>query len=114
MTQQSATSEAMERSATWCSDIVDGVRMALQVTPNAKRSQVIGSLGNVLKVRLQAQPVEGKANEALIRYLAELLKVPRSRVAITHGHTSKQKIVEARGPQLTAGYVTRMLLALVQ
>jgi uncharacterized protein (TIGR00251 family) len=100
--------------AIWCSDIAGGVRLALQVTPNAKQSQVIGPLGNGLKVRLQAQPVEGKANEALIRYLAELLDVPRSKIAIMHGHTSKRKIVEAHGAQLTADSVTRSLLAVMQ
>jgi uncharacterized protein (TIGR00251 family) len=98
----------------WCSDIAGGVRLALQITPNARKSQIIGPLEDVLKVRLQAQPIEGKANEALIRYLAELLDVPRSRIAITHGHTNKRKIVEAHGASLTADAVTRGLLALVQ
>lgn len=97
----------------WCSEIAGGVRLALQVTPNAKKSQIIGPLDNVLKLRLQAQPIEGKANEALIRYLAELLDVPRSRIVITHGHTSKRKIVEAHGASLTAEAVTRSLLALI-
>ncbi|SDX92916.1 hypothetical protein SAMN04515617_108109 [Collimonas sp. OK242] len=97
----------------WCADIAGGVRLALQVTPNAKKSQIIGPLEDVLKVRLQAQPIEGKANEALIRYLAELLDVPRSRIVITHGHTNKRKIVEAHGASLTADAVTRSLLALV-
>jgi uncharacterized protein (TIGR00251 family) len=98
----------------WCSDIAGGIRLALQITPNARKSQIIGPLEDVLKVRLQAQPIEGKANEALIRYLAELLDVPRSRIAITHGHTNKRKIVEAHGASLTADTVTRNLLTLVQ
>lgn len=97
----------------WCSDIAGGVRLALQVTPNARKNQVIGPLEDVLKVRLQAQPIEGKANEALIRYLAELLDVPRSRIVIAHGHTNKRKIVEVHGASLTADAVTRSLLALV-
>lgn len=97
----------------WCSEIAGGVRLALQVTPNAKKSQIIGPLDNVLKLRLQAQPIEGKANEALIRYLAELLDMPRSRIVITHGHTNKRKIVEAHGASLTAESVARSLLALI-
>jgi uncharacterized protein len=100
--------------AAWCSAIAGGVRLALQVTPNAKKSQVIGPLEDVLKVRLQAQPIEGKANEALIRFLAELLVLPRSRVNITHGQTSKRKLVEVIGPHLTADAVIRKLLASVQ
>ncbi len=102
-----------QRLHAWCSDIAGGVRLALQVTPNAKKSQVIGPQEDVLKVRLQAQPIEGKANEALIRYLAELLDVPRSRIVITHGHTNKRKIVEAQDASLTADAVIRSLLALV-
>ena len=98
----------------WWYDIDGGVRMALQVTPNAKKSQINGPLENVLKLRLQAQPIEGKANEALVRYLAELLDVPRSKVVITHGHTNKRKIVEALGPSLKAEAVMRGLLALTQ
>jgi uncharacterized protein (TIGR00251 family) len=97
----------------WCSEIAGGVRLALQVTPNAKKSQIIGPLDNVLKLRLQAQPIEGKANEALIRYLAELLDMPRSRIVITHGHTNKRKIVEAHGASLTVESVARSLLALI-
>lgn len=99
------------QDAAWCSPIAGGVRLALQVTPNAKKSQVIGPLEDVLKLRLQAQPIEGKANEALIRFLAELLDLPRSRISITHGQSSKKKLVELSGPQLTVDAVVRSLLA---
>ncbi|WP_211473701.1 DUF167 domain-containing protein [Collimonas humicola] len=99
------------QDAAWCSPIAGGVRLALQVTPNAKKSQVIGPLEDVLKLRLQAQPIEGKANEALVRFLAELLDLPRSRINITHGQTSKKKLVELTGPQLTVDAVVRSLLA---
>ncbi|MFC5476434.1 DUF167 domain-containing protein [Paraherbaspirillum soli] len=101
------------RRGIWCSAIPGGIRLALQVMPNAKKSQVIGPFDDVLKVRLQAQPIEGKANEALIRYLAESLDVPRSAVSITHGHTSKRKMVEVHAPHLTAETVQQVLLALV-
>lgn len=97
----------------WCSAIPGGVRLALQVTPNAKKSQIIGPLDNVLKLRLQAQPIEGKANDALIRYMAELLDVPRSRVVITHGLASKRKIVEVQDSNVSADSVAHRLLALV-
>ena len=102
-----------QRLHAWCSDITGGVRLALQVTPNARKSQVIGPQEDVLKLRLQAQPIEGKANEALIRYLAELLDVPRSRIVITHGHTNRRKIVEVQDASLTADAVICSLLALV-
>ena len=111
MSRSAGAGTPVGQDAAWCSPIAGGVRLALQVTPNAKKSQVIGPLEDVLKLRLQAQPIEGKANEALIRFLAELLDLPRSRINITHGQTSKKKLVELSGTQLTVDGVVRSLLA---
>ncbi len=96
-------------SRDWCSAVAEGVRLAVQITPNAKKSEVIGSLDDVLKIRLQAQPIEGKANEALIRYIADMLNVPKSAVQITHGHTNKRKILEIHARQLTPEGVRQTL-----
>lgn len=78
----------------WCRAMPSGIRLNVQITPNAKKTEVIGVLDEALKIRLQAQPIEGKANEALIRFLAAALKVPRSAITITHGLTSKCKTIE--------------------
>lgn len=94
----------------WCSAVPAGVRLAVQVTPNAKKSEVTGSLEDVLKIRLQAPPIEGKANEALIRYIADVLDVPKSAVRITHGHTSKRKIIEVIASHLTVDEVRQALI----
>lgn len=94
----------------WCSALPGGVRLAVQITPNAKKTEVIGVLDDALKLKLQAQPIEGKANEALVRYLAEVLAVPRSAVTITHGHTSKRKLVEVQSRNLTVDVVANALL----
>lgn len=94
----------------WCTAVPGGVRLAVQITPNAKKSEVIGVLDDALKLRLQAQPIEGKANEALVRYLADALSVPRSAVTITHGHTSKRKLVDVQSDKLTVDAVTNALL----
>lgn len=96
-------------SKSWCSDLPGGVRLAVQISPNAKRSEVIGVLEDVLKIRLQAQPIEGKANEALVRFIAESLDVPKSAVVITHGHTNKRKLLEVSMRDLTAEVVMKML-----
>lgn len=93
----------------WCSAVSRGVRISVQITPNAKKSEVIGVLEDVLKIRLQAQPIEGKANEALTRYLADMLHVPKSAVSITHGHTSKRKIIEISSSTLTEDHVRQTL-----
>ena len=101
-------------SRAWCAALPGGVRLAVQVTPNAKKTEVIGVLDDALKLKLQAQPIEGKANEALVRYLAETLSVPRSAVTITHGHTSKRKLVEVRSENLTVDAVMHALMPLDQ
>jgi len=111
MSHGAGAGAAAGQSVAWCSPVAGGVRLALQVTPNAKKSQVIGPLDDVLKLRLQAQPIEGKANDALIRFLAELLALPRSKISITHGQTSKKKLVELSGPQLTVDAVVHRLLS---
>lgn len=82
----------------------------MQITPNARKSEVTGVLDDALKIRLQAQPIEGKANEALVRFLADILAVPKSAVSITHGHTSKRKIIEVSSTTLTVAQAKASLL----
>jgi uncharacterized protein (TIGR00251 family) len=96
-------------SRAWCSALPGGVRIAVQITPNAKKTEVIGVLDDALKLKLQAQPIDGKANEALVKFLAAALSVPKSAVAITHGHTSKRKLVEVRSATLTPEAVAALL-----
>ena len=96
-------------SKAWCSPLPGGVRLAVQIAANAKKTEVIGLLDDALKLKLQAQPIEGKANEALIRYLADTLAVPRSAITLTHGHTNKRKLLEILSPTLTPETVARLL-----
>lgn len=67
------------------------IRVKLQ--PNAKTSEVVGFENGVWKVRVNAPPVEGKANEALVKLLAVHFDVSPSRIEILKGHTSKEKVV---------------------
>lgn len=69
----------------------------MKVVPNARADEVRGYVGEMLQVRLKAPPVDGKANEALVRFIAERLGVPRSAVAIVRGATSRQKLVDIAG-----------------
>jgi uncharacterized protein (TIGR00251 family) len=96
-------------SRAWCSALPGGVRIAVQIIPNAKKTEVIGVLDDALRLKLQAQPIEGKANEALVKYLAKALLVPRSAVTITHGHTNKKKLVEVVSAALTPEMVEQLL-----
>lgn len=74
-----------------------GITFALRVQPRAKRNQVVGELGDALKIAVSAPPVEGRANEACIALFAELLKVPRSSITIASGQNSRRKIVRVAG-----------------
>jgi uncharacterized protein (TIGR00251 family) len=92
---------------TWATAAGDGTRVALRVQPRASRNEVAGLHGDTLKVRLAAPPVDGAANEALVRYLAEILAVPRAAVTLVGGHSSRSKAVQVSG--LAPGVVARRL-----
>jgi uncharacterized protein (TIGR00251 family) len=72
-------------------------RITVKVHPRARRTAIAGRLGEAYKIDLAAPPVEGKANEECVRYFAELAEVPRSRVRIVSGLTSRSKLVEVEG-----------------
>lgn len=65
--------------------------------PRASRTELAGLHGSEIRIRLAAPPVDGAANEALIRFVAERLGVARARVAITAGETARSKVVSVSG-----------------
>ncbi len=69
----------------------------LRVRPRASKDEIAGELGGALKVRLRAPAVEDRANEALVEFLADLLKRPKSAVRILSGERSRTKRVEIHG-----------------
>jgi uncharacterized protein (TIGR00251 family) len=73
------------------------VRVGVHVQPRASRSEIVGVHGSALKVRIQAPPVDGAANDALVTLLAERLGVPRRAVRVVGGVTSRAKTVEIDG-----------------
>jgi len=74
-----------------------GVRIRIHVQPRASTTEVSGLHGDAIKIRLQAAPVDGGANEALIRFLADRLDVARSAVTLESGHTGRAKLVRVEG-----------------
>lgn len=80
----------------------DGVRLRLRIQPRASRTEVVGLHGESLRVRLAAPPVDGAANEELVRFLAEQLGVSRHAVEITAGHGGRQKTVHVQGVRIRA------------
>ncbi len=73
------------------------VIFSLRVQPRASKDEIAGELGGALKVRLRAPAVEDRANEALVEFLADLLKRPKSAVRILSGERSRTKRVEIHG-----------------
>ncbi len=75
----------------------DGVTIAVYVVPRAPRSEIVGTHGEALRIRLNAPPVRGAANAALISFVAEILGVARRQVRILAGHTSRNKMLAVSG-----------------
>lgn len=81
----------------WISAGGRGVILNIHAVPRSSRNAAQGLHGDALKVRLQAPPVEGRANEALVRFLAETLDIPRRQVTILAGAAGRRKRVLVEG-----------------
>lgn len=79
------------------SDSGDGCVLSVHVVPRASRTELAGLHGDQLKVRLQAPPVDGKANRVLLRFLADRLGVSASAVALISGETGRDKRIRVHG-----------------
>jgi len=78
-------------------DTPAGATFQVKVHPRARKNAITGVVGDGLKLVLTAPPVEGRANEACINFLAEFLNVPRSSVTIAAGESSRQKLIRVVG-----------------
>ena len=83
--------------ADWYRRNADVITLALHVQPGAKRSGIAGLYGAALKIRLAAPPIEGRANEALLKFIAELFGVPLRQVELKQGGQSRHKVVAING-----------------
>ncbi len=82
----------------WLRVATDGrITLTLHIQPGAKMTEFAGLHGDALKIRLAAPPVDGKANEALIKFIADTLGLPKSAVTIKSGQTSRRKALEVIG-----------------
>ena len=71
--------------------------LAIRVQPRAKRSEVAGERGDAVVIRVNAPPVDGRANEAVCRLISKRLNVPRSAVSIVRGESARDKLVRIEG-----------------
>lgn len=78
-------------------DTKDGAVLTVRVQPKASKTECVGVHGDAVKIRVAAPPVDGAANDELVRYLAGLLSIPSSMVCIQSGASGRQKRVLLRG-----------------
>lgn len=84
--------------SSWYRKTEQGWLIAVHAQPGAKKSAVAGLHGEVLKIRIAALPVEGKANEALTAFVARVLGVPRRSVSVAKGESSREKLLLVADP----------------
>lgn len=98
----------MEKTRLSVRDAQSGAAIIIQVQPRASKDEVAGLQGDAIKIRLTAPPVDGAANEALVKFLAKTLGVRPADVEIVAGHSSRRKVVSIVG--LTPAQVQDRLL----
>jgi uncharacterized protein (TIGR00251 family) len=86
-----------------------GVTFSVHIHPRAKKNAITGELDGALKISLTARPIEGRANEACIVFLAEILNLPRSSITIASGQSSRNKVIRVSG--LASGELQKRLQA---
>lgn len=78
-------------------DTANGAQFALRVQPRASRNAIVGTMGDAVKLAITAPPVDGKANHAVVEYLSDLFRVPKSSIVIVSGETGRNKLIAVRG-----------------
>lgn len=76
--------------------------LKLRVIPNAKRSEVVGEYGEAIKLKIAARAVDGKANEALLEFVAEQLNISRRALELVSGEKSRDKTIAVHGMEIAA------------
>jgi uncharacterized protein (TIGR00251 family) len=84
--------------------VTGAIVLELHVQPGAKRTEAAGTHGDRVKIRLAAPPVDGAANDELVRFLADAFGVPRRQVTIVSGATSRRKRVRIEGATTLPGW----------
>lgn len=97
---------------TWLRSATDGITLSLHIQPGAKKTEIVGLHGEALKIRLAAPPVDGKANDVLLGFLAATLGVARSQLTLVSGQAGRAKRVRiaARDATMNADSVASRLL----
>ena len=88
------------------------LEIEVRAQPGARRTEARGMHGGAIRIRVSAAPADGKANDALLEFVAEALQVPRRRCVLVSGHASRQKRLRIEAPDRT--HAERVLAAWTQ
>lgn len=75
----------------------EGIIFAVRVQPRSSKNEICGIYGDAIKIKLTSPPVEGEANEGLIKFLAGILKISKRQIEIIGGHKSRTKSIKITG-----------------
>lgn len=92
----------------FCNESKGKLTIDLHVQPKARKTEIIGVHGETLKIKVAAPPVDGEANEEIIRFFAKFLGVPKNQIQIRVGGKSRKKVVEVSG--VTTAEFTSLLI----
>jgi len=81
----------------WMNEISGGIELHLRVIPRASKNVIQGLHDGALKIRLTTPPVDGKANQALVKFLSKTLKISKTQIKLTQGETSRNKTLRISG-----------------
>ena len=81
----------------WMNETSDGLEVRIRAVPRASKNEIQGLHDGALKIRLTTAPVDGKANQALIKFLSKELKLPQGHITLLRGETARQKTVHLTG-----------------
>jgi uncharacterized protein (TIGR00251 family) len=84
----------------WYKENKNGLTLNIYVVPRSSKSEIVGIYNDCLKIKLKSPPVDNAANEELIKFLAEKLKISRSNIEIIKGHRQKKKVISLTGGKL--------------
>ena len=87
----------MDNECKWLQEAKDGVVLTVKAVPRAAKSEIAGVDDEWLRVRIKAPPVDGKANEAIVKFFAALFSLPKGAVSIISGDTARLKRVKISG-----------------
>lgn len=89
----------------WYKQENDSVIIKIYVQPGAKRTEIAGLHGEALKIRLASPPIDGRANELLLKYIALLFNVPLRQVELKRGDKSRHKIITIIGSKIEPSFI---------